>query len=159
MASGLTRNLPLLQLIMQNRTLVLYAKDGAVYRWPQCTNIRQATRELRWTNIRGEHRTMALAFIAAWHTIEETVAMATFHLTDGTTIDNVTVYSEVHTQSVLDREGKGPLYTVFTNGGHLYVPVDTVASIERTPGRHEHAWYDLPMAAGMWAADGADTGA
>ena len=140
--------------------LIIHTRDGAAYGWLRCTNVRQAKRELRWTNARGERRTMALAFIATWHTTEEGAAMATMHLTDHTTITGITVYDEVHTQAVIDREGGQPLYTVFTDDGqHRYVPIADVVSIDRTPGRHEHAWYDLPMAAGMWAADGADLGA
>lgn len=53
-------------------TLAIYVRDGAAYLWPRCTNVRQAKRELRWTNARGEKRTMALAFIHTWHTTEET---------------------------------------------------------------------------------------
>lgn len=90
---------------------------------------------------------------------------ATFHLTDGTTINNITLYSEVHTQSVIDREGRGPIYTVFTSANadrsdarHLFVPVADVARIEKTPVARPMSWFDLPMAAGMWAADGADLG-
>lgn len=34
------------------------------------SNVRQAKRELRWTNARGEKRVMALAFVAGWRTEE-----------------------------------------------------------------------------------------
>jgi len=147
-------------------TLTIYAKDGAAYAWPGCTNVRQAKRELRWTNVRGEIRTMALAFIATWNTTEETNMAATFHLTDGTTIDDVTTYSTVTgtrgmkdgpTKALLDSE---PHYTVFSPTGHRYVPVAQVARIETARSEARlMGWFDLPMAAGMWAADGTDLGA
>jgi hypothetical protein len=70
--------------------------------------------------------------------------MTTFHLTDGTTIKNVTLYDDVRTPAVIAREG-GPTYTVFCPAGHRYVPVAEVARIERKPGeRSGVAWYDLP---------------
>lgn len=147
-------------------TLLIYTKDGAAYGWPRCTNVRQAKRELRWTNARGEHRSMALAFIATWHTTEETNMAATFHLTDGTTVDGVTTYATVSgTRGMKDGDLKArldaaPHYTVFSPAGHRYVPVADVARVDtaRDAGRAV-AWFDLPMAAGMWAADGHDLNA
>jgi hypothetical protein len=46
--------------------LEITAKDGARYKHEEATNVRQAKRELRWTNARGEKRSMALAFIDKW---------------------------------------------------------------------------------------------
>lgn len=90
---------------------------------------------------------------------------ATFHLTDGTTIDGVTTYDEVTgtrgmtdgpVKALLDSE---PHYTVFSPAGHRYVPVAQVARIDSARAEaRPMAWFDLPMAAGMWAADGADLG-
>ncbi len=51
---------------MQDGTLRLWARDGAHYAWPGCTAIRLADRELRWTNARGEPRSMARVFLARW---------------------------------------------------------------------------------------------
>jgi len=48
-------------------TLSLHLKDGAEYHWEGCSNVRLATRELRWTNARGEKRSMALAFLQSWN--------------------------------------------------------------------------------------------
>lgn len=94
--------------------------------------------------------------------------MATFNLTDGTVIADVTTYSIVrpeNTRGVDFRawlDTQGPVYTVFTaDGGHRYVAVKNVAEIvqRNRANRIGSAWYDLPIAAGMWAADGADLGA
>lgn len=49
-------------------TIHLYLKDGAEYHWDGVTNVRQATKEVRWTNARGEKRSMALAFLKKWST-------------------------------------------------------------------------------------------
>lgn len=146
-------------------TLVIYAQDGAAYLWPRCTNVRQAKRELRWTNARGEHRSMALAFIATWHTIEETTVTATFHLTDGTTIDGIDLYSTADAEYISNPDLKArlsaqPHYGVFVPEGHRYIPVADVARIESDrDAARPRSWYDLPMAAGMWAADGRELGA
>ncbi len=47
-------------------TLVIETRCRRTYRHEGVTNVRQAKRELRWTNARGEKRQMALAFIATW---------------------------------------------------------------------------------------------
>lgn len=49
-------------------TLVLNLKDGAQYVWEGVSNVREAKREVRWTNARGEKRSMALAFLSSWST-------------------------------------------------------------------------------------------
>jgi len=49
-------------------TLHLTLKDGHQYHWVGCTNIREAKKEVRWTNARGEKRSMAKAFLHSWHT-------------------------------------------------------------------------------------------
>lgn len=51
---------------MQAGELHLRLKDGAAYDWPGVTKVRQAAREIRWTNARGEKRSMALAFVDRW---------------------------------------------------------------------------------------------
>jgi hypothetical protein len=147
--------------VTQSGFLVIYLKDGAAYLWPHCTKIRSASRELRWTNARNEHRSMAHAFIDHWHITEESTMAATFHLTDGTTIDGVTLYSKVNTHFISDPARRveftrTPHYTVFSPAGHRYVPVNDVTRIDEEPTFRARTWYDLPIAGGMWAADGAD---
>lgn len=51
---------------MESGTLHLRLKDGAEYDWDNVTKVREATREVRWTNARGEKRSMALAFLKRW---------------------------------------------------------------------------------------------
>lgn len=51
---------------MQDGTLHLRLKDGAAYDWEGATKVREAKAEVRWTNARGEKRSMALAFVARW---------------------------------------------------------------------------------------------
>lgn len=51
-------------------TLTIWTKCQHTYTHEGATNIRQAKRELRWTNARGEPRSMALAFIRVWHCSE-----------------------------------------------------------------------------------------
>lgn len=57
---------------MLSGTLRIEAKDGAVYVWENCTKVRQATEELRWTNARGEKRSMANAFLCRWCIVDGT---------------------------------------------------------------------------------------
>jgi hypothetical protein len=90
---------------------------------------------------------------------------ATFHLTDDTTITGVTTYATVHPSPdhsdalrYLLAE-QGPVYSLFTADGHRYVAVNAVRSIDTDRQVSGLAWYDLPVAAGMWAADGADLNA
>lgn len=54
------------EVTVQEGTLHLRLKDGAGYDWEQATKVREAKREVRWTNARGERRSMALAFLARW---------------------------------------------------------------------------------------------
>lgn len=51
---------------MEAGTLHLRLKDGRAYDWPGATKVREAKREIRWTNARGEARSMARAFLARW---------------------------------------------------------------------------------------------
>lgn len=51
---------------MEDGTLHLRLKDGAGYDWAAVTKVREAKREVRWTNARGERRSMALAFVHRW---------------------------------------------------------------------------------------------
>lgn len=51
---------------MQAGTLHLRLKDGAAYDWEGATKVREAKDEVRWTNARGEKRSMALAFLGRW---------------------------------------------------------------------------------------------
>jgi hypothetical protein len=51
---------------MQDGTLHLFLKDGHEYHWVGCTNIREAAKEVRWTNLRGEKRSMAKVFLDRW---------------------------------------------------------------------------------------------
>jgi hypothetical protein len=90
----------------------------------------------------------------------------TFTLVDGSTVTGVTTYARVsgtrgmpegNLKAMLDA---APHYTVFSPAGHRYIPVDEVAHISSArDAARPMGWFDLPMAAGMWAADGADMGA
>lgn len=86
---------------------------------------------------------------------------ALFTLTDGTVIPDVTLYSEITDPQRLAQIGRDePVYTVFHHEGlHCYVPVARVRRIDAQPSGRNPQWWDLPIAAGMWAADGADLGA
>lgn len=53
--------------------LLLLTKTGGIYRWPSCTQVRRTESELRWTNRRGEKRSMALAFLESWEISEATI--------------------------------------------------------------------------------------
>lgn len=57
-------------------TLIIETKCRHRYRHDGATKVRQAKRELRWTNARGEKRTMALAFIDRWTTEDHVVPIA-----------------------------------------------------------------------------------
>lgn len=47
--------------------LIIITKCRHTYRHAGISNVREAKKELRWTNARGEARSMAWAFIAEWH--------------------------------------------------------------------------------------------
>lgn len=47
--------------------LIIETKCGFTYRHNGVSNVRTSKNELRWTNARGEPRSMALAFIEDWH--------------------------------------------------------------------------------------------
>jgi hypothetical protein len=47
--------------------LVIYTKCGYTFDYfYNVTNVRLSKNELRWTNVNGEPRSMALAFIESW---------------------------------------------------------------------------------------------
>ncbi len=48
------------------QTLVLVTVGARTYEHADVSNVRLAKREIRWTNARGEKRSMALAFVSSW---------------------------------------------------------------------------------------------
>jgi len=46
--------------------LTIHTNCCQVYIHDNVTNVRRAKRELRWTNARGEPRSMAMAFVCCW---------------------------------------------------------------------------------------------
>lgn len=73
----------------------------------------------------------------------------TFTLTNGTTLTGITTYAEI----------PGDRYSIFVPEGHRYVPTADVATITTDPRQTSGAaWYDLPVAASMWASDARDLG-
>jgi hypothetical protein len=76
--------------------------------------------------------------------------MTTITLTTGETI----------TPTLYGKCSDGERYSVFTaDGGHRYVPVAEVASIDTVREPRPMALYDLPIFGRMWADDGRELGA
>ncbi len=72
----------------------------------------------------------------------------TFHLTDGTQVNDVTLYGKV---------AGGDDYTVFYGGGkHTLIPAEKVDRIEKVKATHGIGWYDLPTARWAWEEDARD---
>lgn len=49
--------------------LIIVTKCNHRYEHANVSNVRLSKNELRWTNARGEARSMALAFVGSWHTV------------------------------------------------------------------------------------------
>lgn len=64
-------------------TLIIKSRCRHTYRHEGVTNVRQAKRELRWTNARGEKRVMALAFVDTWKIEDHVVPIALMNSSDG----------------------------------------------------------------------------